>query len=71
MAFQTIRRNLVRNQPHAIRVRGVDLDRPGLPVWLEGRPSRVAAVKRAYQKLTFGHLDRIVRDCAPLGTSGV
>jgi hypothetical protein len=43
----------VRNQPHAMRVRGADLDRPGLLVCLEGRPFRIAAVKRPFLPLTL------------------
>ena len=48
-----------------MRVRGVDLDRPGLPVWLEGRPFRIAAVKRAFPKV------EPTGQSSPWGTRGV
>ncbi len=67
MALQTIRRNSVRNQPHAMRVRGVDLDRPGLPVWLEGRSFRIAPVKRRYRKMTLGREPEVGLGEAPTG----
>jgi hypothetical protein len=66
MAFQTIRRNPVRDQPHAMGVPRADLDLPGLPVWLEGRTVRIAAVKQPCRTLTQG---REQSTCRRLGFS--